>query len=64
MLGKKSEYGMICDNSEDGLFNAMRRVLDQKQLISDYEAKVKVRANMFDVSSTLLKIEAEIQNAN
>jgi hypothetical protein len=64
MLGKKSEYGMICDNSEEGLFNAMRRVLDQKQLISDYEAKVKVRANMFDVSSTLLKIEAEIQNAN
>ena len=55
---------MICDNSEEGLFSAMRRVLDQKQLISDYEAKVKVRADMFDVSSTLLKIEAEIQNAN
>lgn len=46
LLGE-SEYGLIVENSEQGLKNGLRRILDDKELYMSYTEKAKVRGTYF-----------------
>lgn len=52
------EYGMVVDNSEDGLYQGMKTFLDNPDLIIEYEKKAKTRKGFFDPK----KIGKQIQN--
>lgn len=57
MLGKNNEYGVIVENSEDGLYNGLTRILSDKDLLYYYQAKAKERASFFEPESTVGAVE-------
>ncbi len=56
------ECGIICENSEDGLFSAMKKVLDEPQLLEKFKIAEQKRAKDFTVSARIKAVEDFIDN--
>lgn len=59
LLGN-SEYGIRCENSEDGLYKAMKQVLDNPDLRSFYAEKTLQKSRSFHKEELLARIEEVI----
>ena len=57
-----NEYGVIVDNSDDGVYAGLKRLLDNKELIAQYSKKAKTRAEFFSVSKTVEMAENVIDS--
>lgn len=53
----ENECGIICENSEDGLYNAMKKVLNEPSLLKKFSAEEKKRANDFSLKKRMKTIE-------
>ena len=53
----ENECGIICENSEDGLYNAMKKVLENPSLLEKFSAEEKKRANDFSLQKRVKAIE-------
>lgn len=53
----ENECGIICENSEDGLYNAMKKVLNDPSLLKKFSAEEKKRANDFSLQKRVKAIE-------
>ena len=53
----ENECGIICENSEDGLYNAMKKVLNDPSLLKKFSAEEKKRANDFSLKKRMKTIE-------
>lgn len=51
------DCGVICENSEEGLYAALKRVLQKPELLRDYAAQAKERAADFSMQKRLKEIE-------
>ena len=51
------EYGLLVDNSEDGLYKGLKQLLTNKDLLSYYREKSKKRVPFFDAQYCIDKIE-------
>ena len=51
------EYGMIVENSEDGLYNGMLELIQNPELLEKYKSKTKERSKFFDEDTYMQKIE-------
>lgn len=51
------EYGMIVENSEEGVYMGMKAFLDDGNLVNVYEKKTTARADFFDPNAIVKKIE-------
>lgn len=56
LLGN-SEYGLRCENSEEGLYNAMKQVLDNPDLKTVYGEKTIKKGSSFNKEDLLCAIE-------
>lgn len=56
------ECGIICENSDDGLFEAMKRVLDEPSLLEKFKSVEKNRAHAFSMTSRMREVEDFIEN--
>ncbi len=56
------ECGIICENSEEGLFSAMKKVLDEPHLLEKFKIAEQKRANDFTVSARIKAVEDFIDN--
>ena len=54
----KGEYGMLVDNSTEGLYNGICAFLSDSSLLSAYYEKAKQRKQFFDGDYILSKIES------
>lgn len=52
------EYGLLVDNSEDGLYNGIYSLLTDRSLLDTYKAKAILRKPFFDESQILKEIES------
>lgn len=52
-----NDYGVKCENSDKGLYEAMKMVLIDDSLRNYYVDKAVKRAQMFDEQSLLIKLE-------
>lgn len=50
------KYGMIVDNSEEGLYNGLKKLLDNPELLQEYRAKTLERQSFFDEREILNRI--------
>lgn len=50
------KYGLLVDNSEDGLYSGMKALLDQPDLVAKYREKAKEREHFFDEKEILDQI--------
>lgn len=57
----ENECGIICENSEDGLYNAMKKVLNNPSLLKKFSAEEKKRANDFSLKKRMKAIEDFIE---
>lgn len=57
ILGENSEYGLICENSEESLYLGLRSLLANKDEYDYYKNKVKMRKDFFSLSNSVKKIE-------
>lgn len=58
----KNECGIICENSDDGLYNAMKKVLNDPSLLKKFSAEEKKRANDFSLKKRMKTIEDFIES--
>lgn len=56
LLGN-SEYGIITENSVDGLYEGMKRILQDRELYCEYKAKAQMRSQMFDMENAINEIQ-------
>lgn len=58
----ENECGIICENSEDGLYNAMKKVLNDPSLLKKFSAEEKKRADDFSLKKRMKAIEDFIES--
>lgn len=51
------ECGIICENSDDGLYNALKKVLDNPDLLEHFRKEEKIRSTDFNKENLVKKIE-------
>lgn len=52
-----SEYGLVTENSTDGIYKGLKIVLEDKEIYNHYKNKVKDRSKFFDTSKLVKDIE-------
>jgi len=52
-----SEYGLLVENSEDGIYNGLKRILTDKKLCGYYKEKAIERGSMFLFQESIERIE-------
>lgn len=52
-----NEYGLVCENSEQGLYESIKKVVEDRQLLNYYKKKAKERASFFDTQQTVKSTE-------
>ena len=57
MLGEKNEWGLVTENSEEGLYQGLKRLLDDPALLAHYKAKAAERGKSFSTKSTVKAVE-------
>lgn len=57
MLGEHDEYGIVTENSEEALYQGIKRLLDDPALLARYRQAAAVRGNMFSTEHTVHAVE-------
>lgn len=58
MLGEHNEYGIVTENSEDALYEGVRSLLDQPQMLRHYRDMAVLRGKDFRTDATVKAVEA------
>lgn len=53
-----SEYGLIVDNSNEGIYEGLKQLLENKALIQQYGMKAQQRSNIFNTDTTVHSAES------
>ena len=61
LLGE-SEYGLIVDDSEEGLYNGLKKLMDEPKLEKKYLMAAEKRGKQFSKEQTVRQIEKYIEN--
>ena len=57
LLGDNNEYGIVTDNNEESLFEGIKGLLDDSDLLRYYRKQAKVRGNRFSTETTVMAVE-------
>ena len=57
LLGKNNEYGIIEENSEEGIYRGLKKVLENPQLIKYYNKQIIERAKKFSKEETIISVQ-------
>lgn len=62
LLGENNEYGIVTDNDEDSLYQAIKKFLEDPNLLPLYKVRSKKRGCNFETESTVKAVESLFQN--
>ena len=62
LFGKNGEYGLIVDNTEDGIYKGMKLIINNVELISKLEKKSVENSKRFNLKESILLLERELLN--
>lgn len=57
LLGENDEYGLVVDNSEEGIYQGMKRMLSDPALLAHYKEKARERGSFFSRTATVQAVE-------
>ena len=57
MLGEHNEWGVVTENSEEGLYRGIKALLDDPALLAHYKAKAAERGKSFSTAETVKAVE-------
>lgn len=58
MLGENNEYGLIEENSEEGIYRGLKKLLDDPKLLNYYKEQAAIRGSRFSTEKTVKEVEA------
>lgn len=62
LLGYENEYGIVVENSEEGIYEGLKKLLSDKELLMHYTHKAKERGRKFSKKNTILAVENLLDN--
>ena len=57
MLGEHNEWGIVTENDEEALYQGIKRLLDDPELLAHYRAKAAERGKTFSTENTVKAVE-------
>lgn len=57
LLGENNEYGIVVENSEEGIYAGMKKMLSDKELLKHYKKQAKLRGSYFSKEKTVKAVE-------
>jgi glycosyltransferase involved in cell wall biosynthesis len=57
LLGENNEYGIVVENSEEGIYKGMKQMLRDPSLLAHYKAKARERGSFFSRTETVRAAE-------
>ena len=58
ILGENDEYGLVVPNSSDGIYDGIKRLLDNPEMLEHYREKASQRAEFFATEKTVKMAES------
>ena len=62
MLGGNNEWGLVTENSEEALYQGIKKLLDNPKLLSYYKEKAVERGKTFSTEKTVRAVEEMLEN--
>jgi len=62
LLGENNEYGIVVENSKDGIYEGIKEMLSSPENIAHYSEQAKVRGEKFSREKTVLAVEEMLDN--
>ena len=62
MLGENNEWGVVTENNEEALYQAIKRLLDDPALLTHYRGKAKERGKTFSTEKTVCAVEEMLES--
>lgn len=57
LLGENNEYGIVVENSTEGIYQGMKKMLSDAKLLAHYKEQAKIRGNFFSREKTVRAVE-------
>ena len=57
MLGENNEYGLVVENNEEALYQGIKKLLDDPELLKHYKKKAAERGKMFSTEKTVNAVQ-------
>lgn len=57
MLGEHNEWGIVTENDEDALYQGIKRLLDEPELLAKYKKRAAARGKSFSTENTVRAVE-------
>lgn len=57
LLGYNNEYGLVVENSEEGIYQGIKKMLENRELLDYYKEKAKERGSFFSKEKTIEEVE-------
>lgn len=61
LLGENNEFGIVVENSEEGIYYGIKEMLKDKTKLEAYKEKAKERGTFFSKEKTVLEVEKMFQ---
>ena len=62
MLGGHNEWGIVTENDEDALYEGIKGLLDNPQLLNHYKKQAALRGRDFSTEETVRAVEEMLLN--
>ena len=62
LLGYNNEYGLVVENSEEGIYEGIKKLLEDKESLVYYKQKASERGSFFSKEKTVKAVEDMIDS--
>lgn len=62
MLGENNEYGVVTENSEDALYQGIKELLDNQEMLAHYKKQAVIRGATFSTENTVRAVEDMLES--
>ena len=62
MLGENNEWGIVTENNEEALYRGIKKLLDDSELLAQYQEKAAQRGKTFSTANTVRAVEEMLRN--
>lgn len=62
MLGENNEYGLVVDNDDEALYQGIKRLITDKELLNHYKQKAIERGKEFSTERTVKAVEEMLES--
>lgn len=62
LLGDNNEYGIVTENDEDALYEGIKKILTEENLLQHYKEQAKVRGQRFSTEKTVKAVEDMLES--